>query len=256
MTVNPPMWLRWLLAFALCIAAYGSRAAELAVAVASNFSAPMKVIALGFEKDTGHRITLAFGATGQFYAQIRSGAPFGVLLAADDETPRKLALEGLGPKESQFTYARGRLVLWSKTPSLIQPNAEILRSGRFNKIAIANPRLAPYGAAAMEVIDKLGLNAQMLPKIVQGANITQAFQFVASGNADIGFVALSQVIENGAIKEGSGWVIPSAMHRPIRQDALLLNPGIKNPAAHELLSYLRSEKAKRVMRLFGYEHQD
>ncbi len=108
----------------------------------------------------------------------------------------------------------------------------------------------------MEVIDKLGLNAQMLPKIVQGTNITQAFQFVASGNADIGFVALSQVIENGAIKEGSGWVIPSAMHRPIRQDALLLNPGIKNPAAHELLSYLRSEKAKRVMRLFGYEHQD
>jgi len=256
MTVDAPLWLRWMLACALCIAAFSARAAEVTVAVASNFSAPMKVIAHGFERDTGHRIALAFGATGQFYAQIRSGAPFGVLLAADHETPSKLALEGLGSKESQFTYAQGRLVLWSKTPGLIQPNAEILRSGRFNKIAIANPKLAPYGAAAIEVIDKLQLNAQVLEKIVQGANITQTFQFVASGNADIGFVALSQVVENGRVKEGSGWVVPATMHRPIRQDALLLNPGIKNPAAQELLSYLRSERAKSVMRSFGYEHQD
>ncbi len=229
------------------------QASEVKVAVAANFSAPMKAIAQNFEHDTGYETSLAFGATGQLYAQIRNGAPFHILLAADDLVPAKLATEGLGLESSRFTYASGRLVLWSKTPGVVDNKGEILRSGGFNKIAIANPKLAPYGAAAMEVINKLGVSGQVKPKIVEAANIAQAFQFVASGNAALGFVALSQVYENGQIKNGSGWIIPSEMHRPIRQDALLLNAGRDSAAAAALLEYLRGEKASAVIRAFGYD---
>ena len=216
-------------------------------------TAAMKIIAQDFERDTGHKATLAFGATGQFYAQIRNGAPFAILLAADDETPIKLEKEGLGVTGSRFTYATGKLVLWSKKPGFVDAQGEILRSGQFDKIAIANPKLAPYGAAAMETLDKMGLRERITPKIVEGSNITQTFQFVTSENAALGFVALSQVFENGTLKEGSAWIIPSSMHAPIKQDVVLLNAGRDNPAAAALLKYLQSDKAKTVIRSYGYE---
>jgi molybdate transport system substrate-binding protein len=175
-----------------------------------------------------------------------------VLLAADDETPTKLGTEGYAIAGTQFTYATGRLVLWSKDPRLVDAKGEILRTGRFDRIAIASPKLAPYGAAAMEVIDGLGLATLLGPRLVEGTNIGQAFQFVASGNAALGFVALSQVSQNGVIKEGSAWIIPAEMHQPIRQDAILLNAGGQNTAARALLDYLRSEKAQMIFRSFGY----
>ncbi len=235
----------------VCLAGF-AHAAETRVAVAANFLAPMRVLAQQFEHDTGHKVSLAFGATGQFYAQIRNGAPFDILLAGDDETPAKLVREGLGIANTRFTYAKGRLVLWSRNPGLVDPQGDILRSGRLEKIAIANPKLAPYGAAALEVLSALGLQSQLSPKFVEGMSIGQAHQFVASGNAPLGFVALGQVSENGRIKAGSGWIVPESLHRPIRQDALLLNHGKNNLAAYALLEYLKADKAKAVIRSFGY----
>lgn len=238
---------------AVCILPAPAQAAEIRVAVASNFSAPMKVIAQAFERETGHTVSLAFGATGQFYAQIRNGAPYAVLLAADEAIPAKLESERLGVAGTRFTYATGRLVLWSKRENLVDNRGDILRSGAFDKIAIAHPKLAPYGAAAMEVVEKMGLTSALASKIVEGSNIGQTFQFVSSENASIGFVALSQVFEGGKIKEGSGWIVPSNMHKPIQQDAIVLNAGKDNAAAQALMQYLRSDKAKAVIRSFGYE---
>lgn len=228
-------------------------AAEVHVAVAANFTAPMKVLARNFEREYGHKVHLAIGATGQFYAQIRNGAPFAILLSADDETPLKLEQEGLGVAGSRFTYCIGKLVLWSKKPGFVDAKGEVLRSGRFEKIAMTNPRLSPYGAAAMQVLDKMGLRERIAPRMVEGANIAQAFQFAHSENAQLGFIALSQVYENGKIKEGSAWVVPSSLHDPIKQDAILLNPGKGNAAAIALLQYLQADKTKAVIRSFGYE---
>lgn len=230
-----------------------SLAAEVSVAVAANFTAPMKIIAQHFERDTGHKAVLSFGGTGQFYAQIKNGAPFSVLLAADTLTPAKIEKEGLGVQATTFTYAIGQLVLWSKKPELIDDRGEILKTGNFSKIAIANPKLAPYGAAALEVLNRLGVVNQVKPKIVEGSNIAQTYQFVFSENASLGFVALSQVYEDGKLKQGSGWIVPNSMYSPIRQDAILLNPGRDNPAAIALLTYLQSEAAKAVIRKFGYK---
>lgn len=250
----PSRFLKWLLvlgfSFGFLVTA---KASEISVAVAANFAAPMKLIAHSFERDTGHRLRLAFGATGQFYAQIRNGAPFAVLLAADDETPARIERESLGEAGSRFTYAIGRLVLWSRKTGFVDSEGEILRSGKFDRIAIAKPKLAPYGAAAMDVLEQMGLTAVIRPKIIEGANISQAFQFVSSQNATLGFVALSQVFEAGKIREGSGWIVPAGMHRPIRQDAILLNAGRGNGTALALMNYLRTEKAKAVIRSFGYE---
>ena len=244
---------RLVLLLAACLLPLSSYATEATVAVAANFAAPMRVIAQNFEKETGHTAVLAFGATGQLYAQIKNGAPFQLLLAADDKIPAKLEREGLGLAGTRFTYATGKLVLWSKNASLVDNRGEILRSGNFNQIALANPKLAPYGAAAMEVVETMGLTAAITPKIVQGANISQVFQFVSSENATLGFVALSQVFEGGKIKEGSGWIVPSNMHKPIKQDVILLRSGKDNAAAQALMQYLRSNKAKAVIRSFGYE---
>ena len=251
MTFRLPNYL--LLSAILLVLPFKILAAEVNVAVAANFTAPMKIIAQDFGRDTGHRATLAFGATGQFYAQVRNGAPFAILLAADDETPVKLEKEGLAVSASRFTYATGKLALWSKKPGLVDAQGDILRSAQFDKIAIANPKLAPYGAAAMETLDKMGLRERVAAKIVEGSNIGQTFQFVASENAVLGFVALSQVFENGTIKEGSAWIVPGSMHAPIKQDAVLLNAGKDNPAAAALLKYLQGDKAKAVIRSFGYE---
>ena len=228
-------------------------AAEVSVAVAANFAAPMQKIAQAFEKDTGHKAVLSFGSTGMLYAQIRNGAPYQILLAADDETPNKLEKEGLGVAGSRFTYATGRLVLWSKQPGFVDDKGEVLRTGKFERIAIANPKLAPYGAAAMETIKKLVLLPALQAKIVQGDNIAQTYQFVATENAQLGFVALSQVFADGKMAQGSGWIVPASAHAPIRQDAILLTKGQDSAAAAALLQYLRGERAKSLIRSYGYE---
>lgn len=230
-----------------------AQAAEVSVAVAANFTAPMQKIAQAFEQETGHKAILSFGATGAFYAQIRNGAPFEILLAADDTTPAKLEKDALGVAGSRFTYATGKLVLWSKKPGLVDDKGEILRSGKITRLAIANPKLAPYGAAAVETMDKLGILATLQPRLVQGDNIAQAYQFVATENAELGFVALSQVISDGRIPQGSAWIVPGNLHAPIRQDAILLVPGRDNPAAAALLDFLRGETARDLIRSYGYE---
>lgn len=229
-----------------------AQAAEVTVAVAANFTAPMKKIAAEFEKDTGHKAELSFGATGKFYAQINNGAPFGILLAADDTTPEKIAKEGKGIADSRFTYAIGTLVLWSPKAGYVDDKGEVLKTGDYKHIAIANPKLAPYGSAAMEVLTKQGLTAQVQPKVVMGENIAQTYQFAASGNAQLGFVALSQVMENGKIREGSAWQVPGNMHEPIRQDVIVLNSAKDNEAAAALMKYLRSPKAHEIIRSYGY----
>ncbi|MBU6143046.1 MAG: molybdate ABC transporter substrate-binding protein [Betaproteobacteria bacterium] len=248
------MLLRWraVALFSLLVWSSAGWASEVRLAVAANFAAPMRSLAQSFEKATGHKVVVALGATGQLYAQIKNGAPFDVLLAADDETPKKLESEGLAVSGSRATYAIGRLVLWSKRDGLIDAKGEFLSTGRFDRIAIANPKLAPYGLAAIEVIEKLGMTQATKPKVVEASNITQAHQFVASGNAEIGFVALAQVAEGGKIKTGSGWIIPESLHSPIQQDLVLLLRGKANPAAQQFIEFLRSENAKAVIRSYGY----
>lgn len=225
---------------------------EVRVAVAANFTAPMKIIAADFEKDTGHKAVLAFGGTGQLYAQIRNGAPYDILLSADDTTPAKLEKAGLGVPGSRFTYAIGKLVLWSIEPGFVDDAGAVLKKGDFEHIAVANPKLAPYGAAAIETLTKLGLLNAIEPRIVQGENISQTYQFVATGNARLGFVALSQVLKDGKLKSGSAWVVPAGLYSGIRQDAVLLSRGRNNPAALALVKYLRGEKARSVIRSYGY----
>ncbi len=232
--------------FGLC------QAAEVSVAVAANFTAPMQKIAAAFEQDSGHKVVLSFGATGKFYAQIRNGAPFQMLLAADDETPARLDKEGLTVPGSRFTYAIGKLVLWSAQAGLVDDQGAVLRTGSFERIAVADPKLAPYGAAAVEMLNRLGLLQTLLPRFVQGENIAQTYQFVATGNAALGFVALSQVMVDGRITKGSAWLVPAELHTPIRQDAVILNNAKDNAAAAALAAYLRSDKARAIIRAYGY----
>jgi molybdate transport system substrate-binding protein len=236
----------------LFIANAPALADEVSVAVAANFTAPMQKIAADFEKDTGHKVVSAFGATGKFYAQIKNGAPFELLLAADDETPAKLVKENAAVAGSQFSYAVGKLVLWSAKPAIVDGAGEVLKNAGFDHMAIANPKLAPYGAAAVEVMKALGVNDSLQPKIVTGESIAQTYQFISSGNALLGFVALSQVLKDGKI-EGSSWVIPAKLYTSIRQDAVVLDKGKGKPAAEALMKYLKSDKAKAVITSFGYE---
>lgn len=230
-----------------------AHADEVKVAVAANFTGPMQVIAVLFERDTGHKASLAFGATGKFYAQIANGAPFEVLLSADDETPARLVREGLAVTGTSFTYAIGKLVLWSTNPKLVDDKGEILKKGGFKHLAIANPKTAPYGAAAMQTMSKLGVVDSLKPLFVQGENIAQTHQFVSTGAAELGFVAYSQVIKNGQVGSGSGWVVPGNLYDPIRQDAVILSKGKDKPAATALLNYMKGQKAQDVIKSFGYE---
>ena len=227
-------------------------AAEVSVAVAANFAAPMQKIAQAFEQETGHKAVLSFGSTGMLYAQIRNGAPYQILLSADAEAPNKLEKEGLGVPGSRFTYATGSLVLWSKQPGFVDDKGDVLRTAKFQRIAMANPKLAPYGAAAMETINKLGLQQHLQARIVQGDNIAQTYQFVATENAQLGFVALSQVLVDGKMKQGSAWMVPAELHAPIQQDAILLTKGSDSPAAAALMQFLRGERAKALIRAHGY----
>ncbi|WP_191832447.1 molybdate ABC transporter substrate-binding protein [Pseudomonas fluorescens] len=226
---------------------------EVQVAVAANFTAPIQAIAKDFEKDTGHKLVAAYGATGQFYAQIKNGAPFEVFLAADDSTPAKLESEGDSVKGSRFTYAIGTLALWSAKPGYVDAKGEVLKKNEFKHLSIANPKAAPYGLAATQVLDKLKLTEATKAKIVEGQNITQAFQFVSTGNAELGFVALSQIYKDGKVTEGSAWIVPASLHEPIRQDALILNKGKDNPAAKALVDYLKGPKAAALIKSYGYE---
>lgn len=237
---------------ALVATVSNAQADEISVAVAANFTAPMKQIAEVFEKETGHKIQAAFGATGKFYAQIKNGAPFDVLLAADDETPTKLVKENVAVAGSQFTYAMGKLVLWSAKPAIVDQAGEVLKKGGFDHIAFANPKLAPYGAAAVETLKSMGVYDTLQPKVVTGESIAQTYQFVSSGNALLGFVALSQVLKDGKI-EGSAWVVPAKLYSPIRQDAVILEKGKGKPAAEALMKFLKADKAKAIIQSYGYE---
>ncbi len=240
--------------FALTAAIAGlAHAEEVQVAVAANFTAPMQQIASQFEQDTGHKAVLSFGATGKFYAQIVNGAPFELLLSADDETPARLEKEGHGVPGSRFTYAIGKLVLWSADPALVDAQGKILKKGGFRHLAIANPKTAPYGAAAVQTMTQMGVLGTLQPLFVQGENIAQTHQFVTTGNAELGFVALSQVFKDGKVTGGSAWIVPASLYDPIRQDAVVLARGKDKPAAAALAAYLKGDKAKAVIRAFGYE---
>lgn len=238
---------------ALLLTVFGVRADEVQVAVASNFTAPMQQIAALFEKDTGHKALLSFGTTGKFHAQIVNGAPFEVLLAADDETPARLEKEGLGVAGSRFTYAIGKLVLWSANPDLVDAEGAVLKTGNFRRLAVANPKTAPYGAAAMQVMSKLGVLPTLQSRLVQGENITQTQQFIMTGNAELGFIALSQVYKDGKHVSGSMWAVPARLYEPILQDAVLLAKGRDKPAPAALLAYLKGPKARAVITSYGYQ---
>lgn len=234
--------------------ASAAQAEEVQVAVAANFTAPMQAIAAEFEKDTGHKALLAFGATGKFYAQIHNGAPFEVFLAADDATPSKLESEGATLAGSRFTYAIGTLVLWSAKEGYVDDKGEVLKTGSFAHLAQANPKTAPYGVAAQATLAKLGIAEQALKdRMVLGENISQTYQFVATGNAELGFIALSQVYRDGKVTGGSAWIVPAEYHAPIRQDAVILAKGKDNPAAAALLDYLKGPKATALIRSYGYD---
>ncbi|MBH3435797.1 molybdate ABC transporter substrate-binding protein [Pseudomonas citronellolis] len=241
------------LALAACLATHAALADEVQVAVAANFTAPIPAIAKDFEKDTGHKLVASFGATGQFYAQIKNGAPFEVFLAADDSTPAKLEQEKAVVPGSRFTYAIGKLALWSPKDGYVDAKGEVLKQGGFQHLSIANPKTAPYGLAATQVLDKLGLKDKLTGRIVEGQNIGQAYQFVSSGNAELGFVALSQIYKDGKVTAGSAWIVPADLYEPIRQDAVILEKGKDNAAAKALVDYLKGPKAAAVIKAYGYE---
>lgn len=231
-----------------------SKAETTIVAVAANFTKPMTEIAEAFEKATGHNATLSFGSSGKFVAQIENGAPFEVFLSADDKAPAKLEQSGLAVTDSHFTYAIGKLVLWSATANLVDNQGDILSKGGFKHLALADPKLAPYGVAALEVLKSKNLLTKLQPLLIQGENIAQTYQFVSTGNAELGFVALSQVIDSdkGKIVNGSAWQMPENLYLPLRQNVVLLKKGEGNPAAPALVQFLKSPEAKAIISKYGY----
>jgi molybdate transport system substrate-binding protein len=224
-------------------------AAQTHVAVAANFTDASKEIAAAFHKKTGHEAVLSFGSSGQFVTQITQDAPFEIFLSADDERPKKLISQGFGVPGSEFTYAVGKLVLWSKQADTVK-GEETLKDAKFSKLSICDPVAAPYGAAAVETMKSLKLYDALKPKFVQGANITQAYQFVETGNAEVGFVALSQLA--GKSGEGSRWMVPQDLYKPITQGAVLLKKGEKNPAATAFIDFLKGPEAKVIIEKYGY----
>lgn len=231
-----------------------AQAEDINVAVAANFTAPAKDLAPIYEKATGDKVVLSFGSTGAFYAQIKNGAPFDVLLAADDTTPRKAIDEGHAVPGTAFTYAVGKLVLWSSDASLVKDNADVLKTDAVKHVAVANPKLAPYGLAAHEAMKALGIEAAVTPKIVEGDNIGKTFQFVKTGNAEAGFIALSQCYKDGRMTSGSGWIVPQSLYGVIAQDAVLLKHGEKNEGAKRFLKFLKeSPEASKIREAYGYD---
>jgi molybdate transport system substrate-binding protein len=245
--------IRGLCGAALAALAFPVLADEVQVAVAANFSGAAQKIAALFEKDTGHTVRLSFGATGKFYAQIEAGAPFDVLVAADQATPGKLVAEGKALPATLRTYAIGKLVLWSADPALVDANGDVLKSGTWKHLSVADARLAPYGQAARETLASLGLADAVQPRVVTAENIGQALQFVQSGNAELGFVALGQVqAPDGSRPAGSMWLVPARLHAPIRQDVVVIAGTRVDKAATQFVEYLASDKARAVIKAYGY----
>lgn len=232
------------------IACFDGHSTEITVAVASNFTAPMKAIGKEFERQSKHRVNLASSSSGKLYAQIKNGAPFDLFLSADSQKADTLISEGFVTKQDHYTYAIGRLVLWSKIKNYVDKNGDILKSDKFKKIAIANPKLAPYGLAAKETMEKLGLYQKISEKIVLGENISQTLQFIITKNAQLGFIALSQIIKES---EGSYWIVPENLHTPILQDILLLKKSAENKAARELFNFIRSKIGQKIIASYGYK---
>ena len=234
----------------LALGAAPAFAADTQVAVAANFTAPAIQIAAAFTAKTGHHAILSFGSSGQFYTQISHGAPFEVFLSADPDRPKRAEQEGFGIPGSRFTYAIGRIVLWSTTPGLVDDKGAVLSGNGFNKLSIADPAVAPYGVAAVQTLKKMGVYDRVQSKLVKGTSITQAYDFVHSGAAEVGFVALSQVINDPS---GSRWLVPSSYHAPIEQQAVLLRTGDKNPAARAFVAFLKGPEAQAIIKRYGYE---
>lgn len=230
-----------------------ARADEIRVAVASNFRPAMAVLAERFEKLSAHEIVVIHGSTGKHYAQIVNGAPFDAFFAADAARPQRLEAEQRIVPGSRFTYAIGKLVLWSKREGLVDPDGQVLRTGSFHHLAIANPELAPYGAAARQVLQTLGLWEQLSSLLVRGENIGQAFQFVVTGNAELGFVARAQLVPPQPGIQGSSWEPPQSFYDPIEQQAVLLQD---SPAGRQFLAFMQSEEARALIRANGYDVPD
>lgn len=249
--------MRWnqLKLFAVCTLIFGSslsNAAEVHVAVAANFLKPLEQLQTKFEQETGHTLLISSGSTGQLYAQIKNGAPFEVFLGADTKRPQLTIDDGLAVADTLFIYAKGVLVLWSAQDGLVDDKGDVLKSSKFNNLAITNPKTAPYGAAAIEVLDRLALTDRLSGKIVEGQSITQVYQFVATGNAELGFIAFSQLKSEPEIK-GSYWMIDSSLYQPIEQAAVLLKNGADNVAAQQFLAFLQSNEIKTmIVKEFGY----
>lgn len=237
----------------MLLPALPAAAAEVLVAAAANIAAPLQQMSAAFTADTGHTLRIASGATGKFMHQVRAGAPFQVLLAADSTAPAQLLADGLAVPGSAFTYAIGRLVLWSARPGWVDSDGQVLTTGQFAHLAIAQPKTAPYGAAALQVLRARHLESALAPRLVTGESVAQAWQFVHSGQAELGFVALSQISRPGQAPTGSHWLVPAALHDPIRQDAVLLLPGREQPAALALLAWLKTPAAQGLLRGWGYE---
>lgn len=245
------MWLLGALLFGASVQA--ANAGEVSAAVAANFTEPMGRIVKLFQAESGHTVRVSLGSTGKFYSQIQNGAPFDVLVAADEKVPQRLEKEGLAAEGSRFVYAIGKLVLWSAQPGLVDGKGAILRKGNYNKLAIGDPKLASYGTAAKEALEEFGLWNAVQAKLVTGENITQTYQFAATGNADLAFVALSQITQEGKVIAGSWWIVPAHLYNPIKQSAVQLSSAKDKAATQAFLAFLKSEKAKAVIRSYGYE---
>ncbi|HIC47262.1 MAG TPA: molybdate ABC transporter substrate-binding protein [Methylophaga aminisulfidivorans] len=248
--------LQKLLTTLFCLFAISNvQAQTVMVAVAANFTEPMQEIAAAFDKETGNNTVLSFASSGKFFAQIKNGAPFDVFLSADTAKPLALEEAELSVQGSRFTYAQGGLILWSPKAGFVDSQSpDVLKTDQFKHLSLANPKLAPYGKAAVETLNNLGVYDDVANKIVMGENIAQAYQFVATHNAQLGFVALSQVMKQGKLSSGSGWIVPKDLYSPIRQDAVLLKKAKDNDAAKALLDFLQSDKALAIIESYGYSH--
>lgn len=225
------------------------QADSIRIAVASNFSAAIRQLVEQYQSGTSHKIQLTFGSSGKHYAQIIHGAPFDIFFAADSKRPELLETSGVGIKNSRFTYAYGRLALWSTDKSRIDKKGLVLQKATFRHLAIANPKLAPYGAAAMDVLDYLKLKESLQSRLIYGENISQVYQFVASKNAELGFIAYSQLKQVNSSEPGSFWLVPESMHRPIEQQAIQLT---NNDIATDFIRFVKSAQGQKIIRSFGY----
>ena len=247
-------WVKWCSMLLFVIMTGQSAADEIRVAVAANFARPMQKIATMYEIRSGDHVVLIVGGTGKFYTQIEAGAPYDVLLAADSATPARLVAQGLASAESRFTYAKGKLVLWSADPKRVDAQGAVLRQSSWKHLALADPQLAPYGLAARQTLDHMGIHLAA-SRLVMGEDIGQTWQFVASGNAELGFVAYSQILDKSGQVTGSYWRIPQRFYSPVRQDAVVLVASRGRPSVNRLMAFLRSNpQALQVISSYGYEH--